>query len=143
MLELEREKVQQNSRMEQLMGAIFGQLGGQVGPAEPGSAEMTPVRGSRPAVVVPEMPGTQEKQARPGVLAPQGARANETASAASPGSLGAGEAGETEKRSQMLEEGLRDVLATGTNLTEYLQAKGHGEVVGMIYSGSQMAPVSK
>ena len=143
MVELEKEKWEQNNRMEQLMGAILGQLGGQVVPAEPGSAEMTPVRGSRPAVVVPEMPGTQEKQARPGVLAPQGARANETASAASPGSLGAGEAGETEKRSQMLEEALRDVLATGTNLTEFLQAKGHGEVVGMINSGSQMAPVSK
>ena len=77
------------------------------------------------------------------MLAPQGAGANETALAASPGSLGAEEAGELVKRSQMLEEALRDVLATGTNLTGYLQAKGHNEAVGMINSGSQMAPVSK
>ena len=77
------------------------------------------------------------------VLAPQGAGANETASAASPGSLGTGAVGELVKRSQMLEEALRDVLATGTNLTGYLQAKGHIEVVGMINSGSQMTPVSK
>ena len=47
------------------------------------------------------------------------------------------------KRSQMLEEALRDVLATGTNLSEYLQAKGHSEVVGMINSGSQMPPAPK
>ena len=77
------------------------------------------------------------------MLAPQGAGANETASAVSPGSLCAGAAGELVKRSQMLEEALRDVLATDTNLTGYVQAKGHSEVVGTINSGSQMAPVSK
>ena len=126
-----------------LMGAMLRQLGGQVVSAEPGSAGMTLVRGSRPVVVVPEMTGTQEKQARPGALAPQGARANETASAASPGSLGAEEAGELVKRSQMLEEALRGVLATGTSHTGYLQAKDHNEVVGTINSGSQMAHVSK
>ena len=81
MVELEKEKWEQNNRMEQLMGAMLRQLGGLVVSAEPGSAEMAPVRGSRPVVVVPEMSGTQEKQARPGVLAPQGAGANETASA--------------------------------------------------------------
>ena len=36
------------------------------------SAELTPVKGSRPAVVVPVMPGTQKKQTRPGVLVRRG-----------------------------------------------------------------------
>ena len=70
MVELEKEKWEQNNRTEQLMGAMLRQLGGQVVSVEPGSAEVTPVRGSRPVVVVPEMLGTQEKQARLGVLAP-------------------------------------------------------------------------
>ena len=135
-VELEKEKWEQHNRTEQLMAALLKQMGGDQHPQGLAvSAEMTPVRGSRPAVVVPEMPGTQEKQARPGVLAPQGA------SAASPGSLGADEAEELVKKSQMLEEALRDVLATVTNLARYLQAKGHCEVVGMIDSGSQVAPV--
>ena len=54
MVELEKEKWEQNNRTEQLMGAMLRQLGGQVVSTEPGSAEMTPVRGSRPVVVVPE-----------------------------------------------------------------------------------------
>ena len=41
----------------------------------------------------------------------------------------------------MLEEALRDMLTTGTNITGFLHAKDHHEVVGMINSGSQVAPV--
>ena len=89
MAELEKEKWEQNNRMELLLGALLRQLGGRALQAEPGSAEVTLVRDSRPAVVMPEMPSTQQKQAKPGVLAPQGAGDNETASAVSPGSLGA------------------------------------------------------
>ena len=92
MVELEKEKWEQNNRMELMMGAMLRWLGGQALPVKPGSAEVTPVRGSRPAVVMPEMPSTQQKQARLGALAPQGTGANETASAVSPGSLGAQEA---------------------------------------------------
>ena len=73
MVELEREKLQQNSRMEQLMTALLGQMGGvQPTHVQPANAEMTPEK-SRPAVVVPEMPGagpaTGEKLTRPGNLA--------------------------------------------------------------------------
>ena len=100
---------------------------------------MTPERGSRPVVVMPEMPSTQQKQARPGMLAPQGASANGTASAALPGGLGAQEVAELVRRSQVLEEALKEVMAPG-EVTEFLQASGHHEVVGMIKSGSQEAP---
>ena len=58
MVELEKEKWEQNNRMELLMGAMLMQPGGQALQAEPGSAEVTPVRGSRPAVAMPEMPST-------------------------------------------------------------------------------------
>ena len=87
MLELEKEKWEQHNRTELRMGALLRQMGGQALPAEPGSVEVTPVRGSRPAMVIPEMPSTQQKQARPGMLAPQGTGANGTASAVSPGGL--------------------------------------------------------
>ena len=46
--------------------------GGQPFAGQPASAEVTPVRASKPAVVMPVMPSTQEKQARTGVLAQQG-----------------------------------------------------------------------
>ena len=73
MVELEKEKVYQNGRMEQLMTALLKQMGGnQPCQGQPASPERTPAKGSRAAVVVPVMPGTQEKQARPGVLAQQG-----------------------------------------------------------------------
>ena len=68
-----------------------------------------------------------------------GVQGNATASVVSPGSLGAEEAEELVKKSQMLEETLRDVLATSTNLAGYLHAKDHRG--GVINSGSQVAPV--
>jgi hypothetical protein len=72
MEELEQEKLQQNSRMEQVMTAMLQQLqqlgGGQPWGEQPASAGVTPARPSKPAVVMPEMPSTQEKQVRTGVL---------------------------------------------------------------------------
>ena len=84
-------------------------------------------------MVMTVMPSTQQKQARPGVLAPRGAGANGTASAALPGGLGAQEAAELVRRSQVLEEALREVLTTGEAapvVTRFLQANDHHEVVG-------------
>jgi hypothetical protein len=44
MVELEKEKVQQNSRMEQLMAALLKQMGGDPPPqGQTINAEMTPV----------------------------------------------------------------------------------------------------
>ena len=63
-----------------------------------------------------------------------------TASAVSPGSLGTQETAELVRRSQMLEEAMREMLTTGTDVTGFLQSKGHHEVAGMIISGSQVAP---
>ena len=143
MLKLEKEKWEPNNRMELLMGAVLRQMGGQVLSHATGSAEVTPEKGSRPAVVMPVMPSTRQKRARPGVMAPQGAGANGTASAASPGGLGAKEAAELVRRSQVLEEALWEVMTTGEAapmVTGFLQATGHHEVVGMIESGSQKAP---
>ena len=134
MVEMEKARWEQDNRMERLMEALLLQLGGQALQAAPGSSEVTPVRGSRPEVVMPEMPSTQQKQARSGVLAPQGAVDNVTASAASPGSLGAQGTAELVRRSQMLEEALRSVQASG-DVSRFLQSKGHHEVAGMITSG--------
>ena len=72
MVELEREKLQQNSRMEELMTAMLQKMGGvqPVAPGSPLNAEVTPVK-NKTEVVMPAMPGTQEKQARAGALAQQ------------------------------------------------------------------------
>ena len=74
MVELEKEKLQQNSRMEELMqqnnrvmAAMLQKMGGvqPEAPESPPSAEVTPVK-SKTEVVVPGMPGTGEKQAGQG-----------------------------------------------------------------------------
>ena len=52
--------------------------------------------------------------------------------------MGAQEIAEIVRRSQVMEKALRGVMTTGagaTAVTGYLQAKGHGEVVGIIASG--------
>ena len=69
------------------------------------------------------------------MLAPQGAEDNVTASAASPGSLGAQRTTERARKSQMLEEALRQVQASGTDVSRFLESQGHYEVAGMITSG--------
>ena len=101
------------------------------------------MRSNRPAVVMPEMPSKQQKHARSGVLAPQRAGDNETASVVSPGSLGAHEAAELARKSQMPEEALREMATSGVDVSRFLQSKDHHEVAGMIESGSQLAPVSE
>ena len=99
--------------IELLMGAVLRQTGGQILPHAEGSAEVTPEKGSRPAVLMPVIPSTQQKQVRPRVLAPQGASANGTASAALPGGLETQEVAELVRRRQMPEEALREVMTTG------------------------------
>ena len=144
MVELEKEKVQQNGRMEQLMTALLGQMrGDQSSQGQPASPERTPARSGRTAVVVPEMPGTHEKQARPGILAQQ--QAVQWMPARHPcedphfgGANDSQEVAEERRRSQAMEAALKDVLTKGEGagmLAKFMQARGHGEVVGMIASG--------
>ena len=164
MLELEREKLGQNNRMEQLMAALLRQMGGdQSLPRQAVSAEMTPERSSRPEAVIEQAatfrrtteenaPSTQQKQVRPGVVAQQWlparhpGEAQQAADASGsegqlshPGVEVAGiDIAELVRKSQVMEEALRDVMTTGQGVaafTGYLQARGHKEVVGMIESG--------
>ena len=141
MEELEQEKLRQNSRMEQVMTAMLQQLqqmgGGQPWGGQPASAEVTPARPSKPAVVMPEMPSTQEKQVRTGVLIQQGgAGLNSTQEQE-------GELAVLRTRSREMEAALRDVMTEGEGagmLARLLEAKGHGGVVGMITSGGVLPP---
>ena len=110
---------------------------------------MTPVRGSRPAVVVPEMPGTQEKQARPGVLAQHGGTGPNVAqewmanNSSSPAQhLGSTsveqEVAELRKKSQAMEGAMKDIMTEGDGagmLVRFMQARGHEGVTGMITLG--------
>ena len=155
MVELEKEKLQQNSRMEQLMAAMLQQMGGgQPFCGQPANAEVTPVRPSKPAVVVPVMPSTQEKQARPGVLTQQGgARSNATQEWMAGSSLSPArhlettsadqEVAELRRRNQAMEGALKDVPTMGEGagtLSQLMQARGHEGVVGMITSGGVLPP---
>jgi hypothetical protein len=58
MLEVKKEKWEQDNRMELLIGAVLRQIGGQAVPDASWSAEVTPEKGNGPAVVMPEMPST-------------------------------------------------------------------------------------
>jgi hypothetical protein len=136
MVELEKEKLDQNGRMEQLMTAMLQQMqqmgGGQPLGGQPASAEVTPVRPSKPAVVMPVMPRTQEKQDRTGVLARQGGTGSNSTREQEV------ELAELRARSREMEAALRDVMTEGEGagmLARLLEAKGHGGVVGMIASG--------
>jgi hypothetical protein len=135
MVELEKEKVHQNGRMEQLMSAMLQQMqqtgGGQPFGGQPASAEVTPVRPSKPAVVMPVMPSTQEKQVRTGALAQQGGTGPEGTSVEQ-------EVAELRKKSQAMEGALKDIMTEGDGagmLIRFMQARGHEGVVGMITSG--------
>ena len=94
-------------------------------PYASGSAEVTPEKGNRPAVVMQEIPSTQQQQTRPGMVAPQPLLLRQ----------GTQEAAELVKRSQVLEEARRDMLTTSIDDTEFLQAMGHHEVIEMIKPG--------
>ena len=162
MVELEQEKLQQNNRMEQLITAMLQQMGGgQPSAGQSVSAEQTPARPSRPAVVVPTMPGTQEKQDRAGLLARQGGTGmNSTQewmqhnSQLTPPAQHRGsssfqqeaELAELRVKSREMEAALRDVMTEGEGagmMTRFLEAKGHSGVVGMIALGGQLPSEAK
>ena len=94
------------------------------------------------------MPSTQEKQVRTGALAQQWvpARGEDQQAEQAAGASDSLEVAELRRRYQAMEGALQDVLVLGEmgdTLTQLMQTRGHGEVVGMINSGSQLAPVSK
>ena len=137
------------------MAAMLQQMGGgQPFGGQPASAEVTQVRPNKPAMVVPVMPGTQEKQARPGVLAQQGgAGSNATQEWMACSSLSPAqhlestsadqEVAELRRRNQAMEGALKDVLTMGEGagtLSQLMQARGHEGVVGMITSGGVLPP---
>ena len=110
-LRLQRQMVEQNSRIEQMMVVLMGQRGGDqlapVGPAmqpvSPASAEVTPVKGRQATVVMPALPGTQgpaslEKKDR---------------SAVGPEQLGAEAIAEMARTNKAMEEALRCALGAG------------------------------
>ena len=157
MLELEKEKMQHNNRVELLMTAMLRQVGGAPLPSQAADQKMTPERGGRPTgvadqaaafrrVTAENAPGTQPKQARPGVVTRQAAAASGpggqlrypadtsgTPPAVRTGGLDAQEVAELVRRSQVMEGALRDVLTTWNGagaLKGFLQARGHEEVVG-------------
>ena len=101
------------------------------------------------------MPSTQQKQARPVVVAQQwmpagspgvaqqAADISGAAPAVRTGGLDVQEVAELKERRQTMEGALRDVMTTGQGATAssgFLQARGHNEVVGMI--GSEGVPLS-
>jgi hypothetical protein len=143
MMELEKEKLQQNTRMEEAMTAMTAMMMrmGGVQPVTPGSplnAEVTPEKG-RPAVVMPVMPSTQEKQVRAGALAQQWGKV-------AAGDSDSQEVAELKRRNQAMEEALRCVVATDEStgmMQKFLQEKGHSEVVGIITAGGATPSVTK
>jgi hypothetical protein len=158
MVELEREKLQQNSRMEELMQqnnrvmtAMLQKMGGvqPEAPESPLSAEVTPVK-NKTVVVVPGMPGTGEKQVRTGELAQQwlpvrhpgeGQQAKQAAGSDSQ------EMAELRRRSQAMEAALRDVMLMGEEgasmVTQLMLGKGHNEVVGIMTAGGALPSEAK
>ena len=157
-VELEKEKLQQNSRMEELlqqnnrvMTAMLQKMGGvqPEAPESPHSAEVTPVK-NKTLVVVPGMPGTGEKQVRTGELAQQwlpvrhpgeGQQAKQAAGSVSQ------EMAELRRRSQAMEAALRDVMLLGgegaSMVTQHMLEKGHSGVVGIITSGGELPSEAK
>ena len=150
MVELEREKLQQNSRMEELMTAMLQKMGG-VQPEAPGSplsAEVTPVKNKK--VVMPGMPGTQGKQVRAGELAQQWLSARhpgEGQQAKKAAGSDSQEMAELRRRSQAMEAALRDVMLLGgegaSMVTQHMLEKGHSGVVGIITSGGELPSEAK
>ena len=140
-MRLQRQMVEQNSRIEQMMVVLMGQRGGDqlipVGPAmqpaSPASTEVTPVKGRQATVVMPALPGTQgpaslEKRDRSAVVT---------------GQPGAEAIAEMVRSNQAMRAALQDVLAAeggGAGMAHFMQSNGHGGVIGMIESGGVMPP---
>jgi hypothetical protein len=108
-----------------------------VTPGSPLNAEVTPEKG-RPAVVMPVMPSTQEKQVRAGALAKQDKQAA--------GDCDNQEVAELRRRSQAMEDALRCVMSADEStgmMQKFMQEEGHSEVVGIITAGGAMPSVTK
>jgi hypothetical protein len=157
MVELEREKLQQSSRMEELlqqnsrvMAAMLQKMGG-VQPEAPGSplyAEVTPVK-NKTEVVVPAMPGTQERQVRAGELAQQWLPARHPGGdqqARQAAGSDSQEMAELKRVNQAMGVALRDVMSIGEGssmVTQLMLGKGHDEVVGIITAGGALPSVAE
>ena len=139
--QLQRQMAEQLQQMKGMTAVLMGQMGGgQLGPVgpdmqpvSPASAEVTPVKGRQATVVMPALPGTQE----PASLE------KKDRSAVEPGQLGAEAIAEMARHNQAMREALKDVLAAeggGAEMAHFMQANGHGGVVGMIESGGVMPP---
>ena len=150
MVELEREKLQQNSRMEVLMNAMMQKMGGvqPVASGSPLDAEVTPVK-NKPAVVMPGMPGSLEKQARAGTVAQQWLPARhpgEDQQAKQAAGSDSQEMAELRRKNQAMEQALRDVMSTDGSsgmMEMFMREKGHDEVVGIVTAGGALPSVTK
>jgi hypothetical protein len=130
--------------MEELMTAMLQKMGGvqPVAPGSPLNAEVTPVK-NKTEVVMPGMPGTQEKQVRAGTVVQQWAEV-------AAGDSDSQEMAELRRRSQAMEDALRDVMSTDEGIGDctgmmarFMQSKGHSEVVGIITAGGALPSVTK
>ena len=142
--ELEQEKQQQNSRMEQMMETMMQQMhqmqmqqmgGGQPSAGQPADAELTPAKPTR-QVVLPAMPGTLEKQTKAGSLAKQGGAGGGNTSSQQEAELA-----ELRARNREMEAALKSVMTEGEGagmMAMFLEAKGHSGVVGRIALGGQL-----
>ena len=121
---------QQSNRMEQMMGLLLRQMDGEQS-GSPASTEVTPEKGNKAAVVMPPLPGAEgpsslEKKTRPAT------RPN--------GQLDAEEVAEVMRSNLAMKEALKDFMAQGAGMAQFMQARGHHEVVGMIESGGVTPP---
>ena len=57
-----------------------------------------------------------------------------------PGQLDAEGIAEMVRSHQAMKEALKDCMAQGAGMTDFMQTRGHHEVVGMIESGGVMPP---
>ena len=126
---------QQSNRMEQMMGLLLRQMDGKQS-GSPASAEVspevTPEKGNKAAVVMPPLPGAEGpsslvKEARP-------------ATHPNFGQLDEEEVAEMMRSNLAMREALKDCMAQGAGMTDFMQTRGHHEVVGMIESGGVMPP---
>ena len=155
---------QRSDRMEQMMGMLMRQMGMEQpgSPPEYQPAVVTPVKGSRVAVVVPPLPGaggpsSMVKKARSAVepgqqgteaiaeMARHNQAMKEARLATDPnfGQLDAEEVAEMVRRNQVMKKALQDCMEQGAGMTQFMQQRGHHEVVGMIESGGVSPPEAK
>ena len=129
---------QQSNRMEQMMGMMMQRLGMELPDSLSGcqpalvTPVVTPVKGSKGSCVMPPLPGVDgpgslEKTGRP-VTHPQPGMSEE-------------QVAEVVKSNLAMKEALKDCMkGGGAEMAHFMQANGHGGVVGMIESGGVMPP---